>query len=504
MAAPSALGPRIACFIALVAINALPRVSDADVDRDRASAAGYLRIMTRPSLSGGDSKLGFWNLYGRLLNEGPFASLQLRLSVLQQRPATDEPWAAIFAKVEGGSVANADRAGGRLSEHILAQLYVQAGNVLLKDVTWQLGTLESYFGDLGLYDMRPAQIMGDTIGLYARYRAGRIDALVGVGDAGFRIRREDYSTILSSGAALRLRLSNHFELGLGAQFYVEPKVDGNRFAPHSTPDLVYEDFVRGEVAEQFLAENPGMEDFFPRPIPRSASAGKVVGYLGFGKLGPLAWTNVFANINREPPQTSVTETFGGRDYDVFIADLTDERFSATVGMESQFRIIPKRLDVIWGALYGHHWNRDNNIAIGDDDRSYASTVVRAQAYVTPQLHILAETALAWETSTNGTQFRNGVDSVFRSTDGIQDARGLEFGDADVRNTWQGKVGWVLNPMGTGIYTRPSLRLIYGAQYSSQTDAFGNSFVQSLDENEVFPSKERHLHQVIALEAEAWF
>jgi hypothetical protein len=247
-----------------------------------------------------------------------------------------------------------------------------------------------------------------------------------------------------------------------------------------------------------------MEDFFPRPVPTSSASYKAVGYLGFGNAGPLVWTNVFGNITREHPDNFVTETFEGRSYDIFVKELTDQRYSATVGGEAQLRIIPGRFDVIWGALYGRHWNRDNKIAVGDDNRSYASTVVRGQVYVKPTVHLLAETSVAWEKSTNGNQFRNSKDSVFRSTDGIQDDRGLEFGDSDVRNTWQGKIGWVLNPLGTGIYTRPSLRILYGAQYSTQTDAFGNSFVQSLDENEIFPSKERHLHQVIALEAEAWF
>ena len=71
--------------------------------------------------------------------------------------------------------------------------------------------------------------------------------------------------------------------------------------------------------------------------------------------------------------------------------------------------------------------------------------------------------------------------MFQSTDGISDPRGLEYGDADSRRTWQGKVGLVLSPLGTGIYTRPSIRILYGAQHSSQNNAFGNSFVESLDD-----------------------
>jgi hypothetical protein len=476
----------------------------ADVTRDRASAAGYLRVMTRPDLSGGDSRLGFSNRYGRLLNEGPFASLQLRLSILEEEPGTNEPWTALYAKVEGGSIANTDQGGGRLDNHFLTQLYVQAGNVLLEDVVWQVGTLESYFGDLGLYDLRPAQIFFDTIGLFGRYRKGRFELLLGGGDAGFRIRGADYSTILTAGGTARIRINEHIEFGFGGQTYVEPEVEGNPLAPHATPDVDYADFVRGEVVEQFLADNPGMEDFFPNPFPTDSASYKLVAYLGFGKLGPLKWTNVFANLSKRHPDNFVVESVADRDFEIFVTDLTDERFESTLGTESYIEVLPKRFDLILGTLAGKNWNRDNDIAAGEDNLTFFSSVLRAQFYVVPTVHFLAETSAAYERSDNGNLYRNHVDSVFQSTGGIQDDRGLEFGDDDERVTWQGKFGWVLNPLGFGIYTRPSIRVLYGVQYSTQTDAFGNSFVQSLDENERFPSKERHWHQVLALEAEAWF
>ena len=491
-------------IIALGLVMAAVAVATADISRDRASAAGYLRVMARPSLTGGDSRLGFSNRYGRLLNEGPFASLQLRLSILEQEAGTDEPWTALYAKVEGGSIANTDQGGGRLDNHFLTQLYVQAGNVLLEDVIWQVGTLETYFGDLGLYDLRPAQIFFDTVGVYGRYRNDRFELLLGAGDAGFRIRGTDYSTILTAGGTARVRLSEHLELGVGGQAYMEPEVEGNRLAPHATPDVDYADFVRGEVVQQFLAANPGMEDFFPNPAPTSSASYKLVGYLGFGKLGPLKWTNVFANLTKRHPDNFVTETVDGRDYEIFITDLTDERFEATVGSESYIEVMPERFDLILAGLFGKNWNRDNSIASGEDNLTFVSSVLRAQFYIVPTVHFLAETSAAYERSNNGNLYRNHVDSVFQSSGGIQDDRGLEFGDDDERVTWQGKFGWVLNPLGFGIYTRPSIRLLYGIQYSTQTDAFGNSFVQSLDENERFPSKERHIHQVIGLEAEAWF
>ena len=67
-----------------------------------------------------------------------------------------------------------------------------------------------------------------------------------------------------------------------------------------------------------------------------------------------------------------------------------------------------------------------------------------------------------------------------------------------------KLGPVLNPFGEGIFSRPSLRLLYGAQWSNVHNAFGNHFVDSLDDFNVFGTDERHWHHVIALEAETWF
>ena len=97
-----------------------------------------------------------------------------------------------------------------------------------------------------------------------------------------------------------------------------------------------------------------------------------------------------------------------------------------------------------------------------------------------------------------------MDSIFENTDGVVDSRGLEYGDNDTRQTFQGKGGIVLNPLGPGVYVRPSLRILYGVQYSSQNNAFGNSFVETLDQQNDFGNTEQHLHHVVALETEAWF
>lgn len=488
----------------LIALCAAPLPALADAEADRFSAAGYFRVMTRPDFQGGDSRLGFWNLYGRLLNEAPYGLLELRLNVVPPRTNSDEPWTLVHARIEGGSVGTMDSGGGTLDNFRISQLYAQAGNILLKDVTWQVGTLQTFFGDLGLYDFRPAELFFDTVGLSARYTSGVVDLTVGMGDAGFFTRGEQYSTILTAGATLRLTVGRHLQLGGGFQGFLEPKVEGNRFAPYDTPDLDYEEFVRGEVVERFLEENPGMEDFFPDPTPTSSNSFKVVGYLGFGGFGPLQWSALHANFLKRHPQNFVSETFGGRTFDIFVKSVTDERFQLNVGNEMLFTLLPERLDAAWGVFAGRHWDDDNDIVPNDNDRTFYSSVLRLQFYLDRTFHLLSETSAAVEKSSNGNVYRDHVDSVFQSTDGIADPRGLEFGDSDTRTTWQGKFGFVFNPLGYGIYTRPSLRILYGVQYSTQNNAFGNNFVDSLDEFNDFQAKEQHWHHVLALEAEAWF
>ena len=59
--------------------------------------------------------------------------------------------------------------------------------------------------------------------------------------------------------------------------------------------------------------------------------------------------------------------------------------------------------------------------------------------------------------------------------------------------------------GLGIYARPSIRLMYGAQYSTMHAAFGNGFSTSNDQFDQFPvGPERHWHHLISIESEGWF
>ena len=490
-----------AAFV-LIALGLGASAVRAEPERSRFSAGGYLRVMTRPDLQGGDGKLGLWNLHGRLLNEGPYAALELRLALLPQVSAR-APWTSIHAKLEGGSVQGASRDNGSLAGFRLSQLYVRAGNVLLSDVTWQLGTLDYYFGELGLYDLRPAEIFFETMGLSARYRKGAVDLLVGLGDSGYVLRGDTYDTVLTAGLALRVKLARRFELGLGAQLLHEPEVSGNRFAPYVTPGMGYEDFVRGEVVQRFDQTNPGRLDDFPKPLATSAVGWKALFYLGFG-AGALRWNNLFVKLEQRLPDQFVSETYGDRTFTLHVAALTDERRSLQLGNEAQLELVKGRLELIWGLLYGEDTDGDNAVLPSDFDRSYYSTVVRLEAYPSPELHLLLETSLAREVSHNGNAFRSSGDSVFRSTAGLSDARGLEYGDTDTRDTWQLKVGPVLSPLGLGIMTRPSFRLLYGLQWSSQINAFGNSLVESLDQFNQYGSPNQRWHHVLALEVEAWF
>src|SRR5262245_7185195 len=112
----------------LAAIALSPGLARAEAQPDRFSAGGYFRIMTRPDFSGGSNRLGYSPLYGRLLNEGPWAALELKLDVLQADAGTNDVWASVHTKIEGGSFANTDAGRGRLDNFAVTQLYIKAGN----------------------------------------------------------------------------------------------------------------------------------------------------------------------------------------------------------------------------------------------------------------------------------------------------------------------------------------------------------------------------------------
>jgi len=467
---------------------------------------GYFRIAARPDWQGGDGKLGYWNLYGRLLNEGPYAAVEMKWDILERDPASSAVWTSLHAKVEGASITNADDGNGSLDRLRLSQVYAKAGNVLLQDVTWQMGTLDTWFGSLGLYDMWPARLFYETIGFSARYQNDTVDLLLGLGDSGYGIKGAENDTIITPGGSLRLSPGDHFEVGFGGQYNHESHVLGNRHAPYQIPGIEYEDYIRGEVVETWVQENPDRLDYFPDPEARDASSCKLIGYLGFGGFGPVRWNNFFINYQRLHPETYYTEEYDGRSFDIYVTDFTDERFQLNLGNELQLILVPHHLEAVWGVLYGDYRDLDNDIAPSDHDRKFVSTVLRLQLFMSETVHLLGESSVAKEVSRNGNAYREHWDSIFTNTGGVSDSRGLEHGDSDQRNTWQGKVGVVLNPLGPGIYTRPSLRLLYGAQYSNQNNAFGNAFVEDLDQFNDFelPEEDQHWHHLVALETEVWF
>lgn len=475
-----------------------------------ADVGGYFRVMARPDWQGGNGRLGYWNLYGRLMNEGPYGMLDLRYDLLEPTAGAKEPWTSVHARIEGGSIANADPSNGSLSLFRLSQVYVKSGNVLIPDVVWQLGTLEYFFGDLGLYDIRPATLFFQTVGLSALYSkdilgSGHIELLAGGGDSGYAIRGLRYDAIPTAGGAVRIRPVKYVELGIGGEARLEPGVAGNVNAPYQTPGVAYEDWVRGEVVERYVQQySTDLLDYFPKPAARTASSAALVGHLGFGGLGPLRWNNLFLRLERLHPERSTTESYEGQDIEIWVHDFTDQRTAFVIGDELQLNLVPRRLDLAAAFLSGNQRDMDNDILPSDFDRSYTSGVLRLQVYPTQTVHFLTETSLAREWSRNGNRFREHKDSLFANTGGVPDARGLETGDTDTRHTLQLKGGVVLNPLGPGIFVRPSLRLLYGAQYSNQNNAFGNSFVETLDQYSDFGATERHWHHLGALEAEVWF
>ncbi len=465
-------------------------------------AGGYMRVMARPDWMGGNGRLGHWNLYGRLMNEGPYAVLDLRYDVLPPEPGSDAPTSSLHARIEGGAVGGAEPTLGNLAGLRLSQLDVEAGRVAGRDWTFRFGTLDFEFGELGLYDMRPASLMVGTVGGAATWRRGDTEVRLGVGDAGFALHGLAYDAVPTAGLAFRAALGDHVEIGGGAEGLIQPGVPGNVYAPYQTPGMAYEDWIRGTVVSSFVAENPALAEMFPDPSPRDAMSGGVVAYLGFGDVGPLRWSATYASYRRVHPTLRSVEATDDGDVDLYVTAFTDDRTRLVVGHESRlgFGIV----EVAVGGLFGDDRDGDNQIAPTDHDRIYGSGVVRTQVALRPTVALLVETSLAREWSRNGAMWREHADSIFASTDGLPDADGLEMGDTDTRDTWQGKGGFVLQPLGPGLWSRPSLRLLYGVQQSNVNVAFGNGFVETVDANDAFGNVEIHTHHLVALEAEAWF
>ncbi len=482
----------------------LPRTAVAEAPDRALSLGGYARVMTRPDLSGGDGRLGYWNLYGRLLNEGPWLALEMRLKLQPGRADRGDTTSALHVKMEGGSVTGADGGGGQLASYRLSQLYLNTSNSLVPGLSLRMGTLHHWFGDLGLYDFRPGELFVGTVGASARLQRGPWDLQLGVGDAGFALKAANYHSVLVGGGSLRRRFGKGHVWGLGGVYRYEPAVTGNPFGPHRTPGIEVEDWLRGRVVATHFLENPGDLSDFPRPEAVASSSFKVLAYLGLGRLGPLNWNHLYLTFERAHPEHVAIESHGGETVRIFLKELTDEREAITLANEMHFDLLPGRVDGAWAFFLSRRRDGDNHVSPSDADMDLASTVLRVQSHLGRRVLLLLETSVALERSLQGNRYRARADSIFASAAGRHDLEGLEYGDLSERRTWQLKLGPIVNPRGLGIFSRPSFRLLYGLQYSTQNLAYGHHLVESLAADNRFPPAERHWHHLGALEVEAWF
>jgi hypothetical protein len=496
-------------FAALVFLLAAA-VARADTAPDRVYGSGYFRLMERTDFQGGTGTLGYWNLYGRLMNETPFAEFNLFVNLVQNTPGTQEPWARLGMRLAWTGFRTGSQAGGTLgtltNDFQVKHFFLEAGNVFLKNVTWRFGTFDLYYNDLGLYDFRPSYVFLDTIGLGATYEVQNFDLTLVAGDCGWQYRYPNYDSILTGGGRMRVKVP-HFELGAGIQFRYEPAVTGNQYGPYSTPGMNYQDYLQGTVVQNFFLANPSLQQTpqnFTGPVPQSAYSYTSFLYLGFGGFGAFQWDNFYVQFQKFHPQGPTTESYNGQTYNLYLTQITNHRYELNFGNQAQFVVVPDAWDVAWGAWFQYDVDQDNTIAPSDNNRIATSTVLRSQWYLTPVVHWIAEGSLAHEVSLNGNAFRDHFDSIFQNSNGTPNALGLQYGDSSTRDTVQLKTGLVLNPGGRGIFARPSIRILYGLQYSTQQAAYGNGFVTSVNQYNTFSGPERHWHSMVAVETEGWF
>ena len=172
------------------------------VNHDGASLGGYARLLARPDLAGGDGRLGYWNLYGSALERmGPWVSLDPRAAVLRKSSGA---WSDLHLKIEGPGPLGADAGRGSLETLGLTQAH-SAGASQGSPYTLRVGSLATWYGDLGSHDMRPARLFDGALGVALEGRHAAWSYLVGVGDAGFGMKGAEYNAVVNAGASVHYR-----------------------------------------------------------------------------------------------------------------------------------------------------------------------------------------------------------------------------------------------------------------------------------------------------------
>lgn len=414
---------------------------------------GYFRLMARPDLVGGDGRLGTSAFYGRLLNEGPWSLLDVRQPLVVGGEGA--PWGDLRFRIEGGGVAGGEPLNGALLGFRLSQLHIHAGGLGAADVEWRVGTLETTFGDLWLYDARPTQLLVDVLGASAAWTHGATELVIGAGDAGFSLRGPRYHTVASGGAAARIDVGEHGNLGLGAQVWFEPG-SADPDALRDTPGLDAAAWY-GDLAAWARAHPDARAG-----QPVAGYAWKVAAHLGVEDLGALRAARLQVVGQRRLPDAPAAAAVDGEEVLLGAASATDARYELLVGAEAELAF--GAAEVAWAALLDHRADLDDRTGRGPGGRSGISTVIRGQFPLARAVGLLVESSVARETAPG----------------------------AATKRTWQGKAGLVLVPAGPGLASRPALRLLYGAQHATVPDSWPGT-----------PTGSRW-HQLVSAEAEAWF
>ena len=254
-------------------------------------------------------------------------------------------------RFEGGSINGADANNGLLSAFFMSRAFIDTGGLLTEKGVWRLGSLIWDNGDLGLYDMRLANLFNQTVGASWRYEGDRFLVLAGVGDSGYGLKGSAYAPVVTGGAMLGYTDHRHFRVSVGGEYRYENASPNNPNAPFNSEVITMEPYLRGEVMEDYFFENPTQEGQELSISATDAESYALVLQAGFGGFGRLRWNNLFAHFEKAHPSHMTTETFNGETYRLYTTGLTDQRHQLMVGNEMILSLWPGRLDLIWASLF---------------------------------------------------------------------------------------------------------------------------------------------------------